>query len=71
MTDLVKTYQQKTDLEHIKDNPDTYIGSIELVDGDLWIINDDGTKIVLKNIKYIPALLKLFDEGINKSDIGY
>ena len=69
MTDLVKTYQQKTDLEHIKDNPDTYIGSIELVDGDLWIINDDGTKIVLKNIKYIPALLKLFDEGIvNSSD---
>jgi DNA topoisomerase-2 len=68
MTDLVKTYQQKTDLEHIKDNPDTYIGSIELVDGDLWIIQD-GSKIVLKNIKYIPALLKLFDEGIvNSSD---
>ena len=60
MTDLSKTYQQKTDLEHIKDNPDTYIGSIELVDDDLWI--QDGSKIVLKNIKYIPALAKLFDE---------
>lgn len=67
MTDLSKTYQQKTDLEHIKDNPDTYIGSIELVDDDLWI--QDGSKIVLKNIKYIPALAKLFDEGIvNCSD---
>ena len=71
MTDtfLTNKYQQKTDLEHIKDNPDTYIGSVELVDGDLWIINEDATKIVLKNIKYIPGLFKLFDEGIvNSSD---
>jgi DNA topoisomerase-2 len=69
MTDLAQTYQQKTDLEHIKDNPEVYIGSVEFVDGDLWIISADGSKIVLKNIKYIPGLFKLFDEGIvNSSD---
>ena len=69
MTDLAQTYQQKTDLEHIKDNPEVYIGSVEFVDGDLWIISSDGSKIVLKNIKYIPGLFKLFDEGIvNSSD---
>ena len=31
MTSLQETYQKKTDKEHVLDNPDTYIGSIELV----------------------------------------
>ena len=56
--------QQKTDKQHILDNPDTYIGSVEQIDADMWIINDDDTKIIEKNICYIPGLFKLFDEGI-------
>jgi DNA topoisomerase-2 len=62
---LANKYQQKTDKQHILDNPDTYIGSVEEVDADLWIISDkNNDKIVEKNIKYIPGLFKLFDEGI-------
>jgi len=61
---LANKYQQKTDKQHILDNPDTYIGSVEEVDSDLWIISEDGDKIIEKNIKYIPGLFKLFDEGI-------
>ena len=61
---LANKYQQKTDKQHILDNPDTYIGSVEEVDSDLWIISEDGGKIIEKNIKYIPGLFKLFDEGI-------
>jgi len=63
-TDLSNKYQQKTDKQHILDNPDTYIGSVEEVDTDLWILNDSTNKIIEKNIKYIPGLFKLFDEGI-------
>lgn len=62
--ELANKYQQKTDKQHILDNPDTYIGSVEKVDSDLWILNDDQSRIVEKNISYIPALFKLFDEGI-------
>ena len=62
--ELSNKYQQKTDKGHILDNPDTYIGSIEQVDENLWILSEDGTKIIQKNIKYIPGLFKLFDEGI-------
>ena len=62
--DLSNKYQQKTDKQHILDNPDTYIGSVEQIDSDLWILNNDQTKIIEKNISYIPALFKLFDEGI-------
>jgi DNA topoisomerase-2 len=61
---LANKYQQKTDKQHILDNPDTYIGSVEEVESDLWILSEDGEKIVEKNIKYIPGLFKLFDEGI-------
>jgi len=56
--------QQKTDKQHILDNPDTYIGSVENVDSNMWIMNNDSTKIIEKNINYIPGLFKLFDEGI-------
>jgi DNA topoisomerase-2 len=59
--------QQKTDKQHILDNPDTYIGSVESIDADMWIINEDGQKIIEKNINYIPGLFKLFDEGIVNS----
>ena len=62
--DLSNKYQQKTDKQHILDNPDTYIGSVEQIDSDLWILNNEETRIVEKNISYIPALFKLFDEGI-------
>lgn len=61
---LANKYQQKTDKQHILDNPDTYIGSVEQVDTDVWILNDSGDKIIQKNIRYIPGLYKLFDEGV-------
>jgi len=61
---LAKQYQRKTDKQHILDNPDTYIGSVENVDADMWIYDDATNKVVSKTIHYIPGLYKLFDEGI-------
>ena len=63
-SNLSTKYQQKTDKQHILDNPDTYIGSVEKIDANVWILNEDNTKIIEKNITYIPGLFKLFDEGI-------
>ena len=62
--DLFFDVQQKTDKQHILDNPDTYIGSVESIDADMWIMSEDSDKIVEKNINYVPGLFKLFDEGI-------
>jgi DNA topoisomerase-2 len=61
---LAQQYQRKTDKQHILDNPDTYIGSVENVDADMWVYDDLAEKISLKTIEYIPGLYKLFDEGI-------
>ena len=61
---ISKKYQKKSDREHILDNPDTYIGSVELIESNEFILNDDKSNIVKKNILYNPGLYKLFDEGI-------
>jgi DNA topoisomerase-2 len=61
---LKTKYQQKTDKQHILDNPDTYIGSVENVDAFVWLLNEAGERIIEKNIILIPGLFKLFDEGI-------
>ena len=61
---LALQYQRKTDKQHILDNPDTYIGSVELVDANMWIFNKETGRIHQKQINYIPGLYKLFDEGI-------
>ena len=62
--DLAKQYQQKTDKQHILDNPDTYIGSIENVDTETWIFDESSGKMVLKHFEYNPGAYKLFDEAI-------
>jgi DNA topoisomerase-2 len=59
---IEETFQKKSQLEHIIDIPDTYIGSIEKTDIDTWVYDDENDKIVYKNIKYIPGLFKIFDE---------
>jgi DNA topoisomerase-2 len=55
-------YQKKTELEHIKDTPDMYIGSIEKIETNQWSV--DNTTIVQKTQQFCPGLLKLFDEII-------
>lgn len=68
---LAVKYQQKNELEHVLDRPDTHIGSVELVQSDMWIFengengdNNGHDRIVQKNITYIQGLFKLFDEAI-------
>ena len=62
--DLAKQYQRKTDKQHILDNPDTYIGSVENVDATLWVYDEQQSKMEYRDIEYVPGLYKLFDEGI-------
>jgi DNA topoisomerase-2 len=62
--DLSKQYQKKSDKQHVLDNPDTYIGSIEKVDTIQNIFNENNNLIESKEILLIPGLYKLFDEGI-------
>ena len=59
---LAATYQKKTDIEHIKDAPDTYIGAVEEDRTTNWSFHGD--KIAHREYAWIPGLYKCFDEGI-------
>ena len=60
--DLASTYQKKTQLEHIKDAPDTYIGGIEQDRVINWTMAEE--KMSHSEYGFIPGLYKCFDEGI-------
>jgi len=59
MTSLEEIYQQMTDKEHILKKPDTYMGSVQLTNAEMWIFESVIRKIP---IDYIPGLYKIFDE---------
>lgn len=59
---IEKTYQKKTQLEHILLRPDTYVGSIEMENSNLWILSENEEFFEQKTIEYVPGLYKIFDE---------
>ena len=61
---LSQTYQKKSDKEHILDNPDTYVGSVENVESTLYIFDEKKNTFKECTFMFNPALFKLFDEGI-------
>ena len=60
--EIEKTYQKKTQLEHILLRPDTYIGTTEKITEKMWVIDEKSGKMVNKEITYVPGLYKIFDE---------
>lgn len=59
---IEQTYQKKTQVQHILLRPDTYVGSIEKQDDQQWIWDPKKDAIEYKDITYVPALYKIFDE---------
>lgn len=55
-------YEKKTPREHVLARPDTYIGDVEKTKEFMWIYNQEGNKIIEKEIIYTPGFLKIFDE---------
>jgi len=56
----MESVQKLTHIEHVLKRPDSYVGPVELGTEPYWILN--GEKFSKKNLKYSPALLKIFDE---------
>jgi DNA topoisomerase-2 len=57
-------YQRKTPLEHVLIRPDTYVGSTETLEHEIWLRRDDGAdaRFALSTARFVPALYKVFDE---------
>ena len=64
MNSLEEIYQKKTDIEHILDAPDTYIGAIDADTCRNWSFKEGEDKLSCHTYSWVPGLYKCFDEGI-------
>lgn len=61
---MSKTYKHLTDIEHVLQRPEMYIGSMSTHEEQVNLYDKERNLIVPKTVKYVPALLKIFDECI-------
>ncbi|KAI8323192.1 type II DNA topoisomerase [Martensiomyces pterosporus] len=59
---IEEIYQKKTPVEHVLLRPDTYIGSVEPVEDELWVMDTASKRMVKRNVRYTPGLYKIVDE---------
>lgn len=57
-----ETYQKLTQLEHIIKRPDTYIGSVERTENQMWVFNKEKSLMEYKKVSLVPGFYKIFDE---------
>lgn len=55
-------YQKISQLDHILKRPDTYIGSVEVLEQEQWIYDEEKDFMVEKHVNIVPGLFKIFDE---------
>ena len=56
----LEEYKKKELSQQILDEPDTYVGGTDMIEDILPVFKND--TIVVENTKYIPAIIKLYDE---------
>ncbi|CAJ0763344.1 8847_t:CDS:2, partial [Entrophospora sp. SA101] len=59
---IIETYVKLSPIEHILKRPDTYVGSVEALTEKQWAYNVNDDKLEYKDITYVPAFFKIFDE---------
>ena len=63
LDDVAKKYQKKSQLEHIKDLPDTYIGSTVKEFNSSWnLLSNDKLHITNREFEYVPGLRSIIEE---------
>ncbi|KAJ9111708.1 hypothetical protein QFC19_001068 [Naganishia cerealis] len=55
-------YQKLSQLEHVLKRPDSYIGSVEHLQAQMWIFDKATKGMAFKQISYVPGFFKIFDE---------
>lgn len=61
---MATNYKKLSQLEHILELPDTYIGSIETQAEPRWVYSEDSGKMTHKVLQFNPGFYKTFDELI-------
>jgi len=67
--DASDKYQKISHMEHILLRPDTYIGSVERTDKEMWVYNSATDAMEFREVSFVPGLFKIFDEVlVNAAD---
>lgn len=65
---IEEKYKSLTETEHVLLRPGTYVGSTVLTEPVVeWVYDAETGKFAEKTVRYVPALLKLFDEIFSNS----
>lgn len=64
---IEEIYKSMDPIEHIILRPGMYIGSVKNEPKQMFIYSNDDSKMILKDVDYTPALVKLLDEIISNS----
>lgn len=59
---MSQEYQKKSQREHVLLRPDVYVGSMEAREEELPVLDISTHAIQIRKVKYIPGILKVFDE---------
>ncbi|KAI9815208.1 MAG: DNA topoisomerase 2 [Thelocarpon impressellum] len=55
-------YQSLTPIQHILKRPDTYVGSVERTEKQMWVYNSQTEAMEMREVSFVPGLYKIFDE---------
>lgn len=64
---IEEIYQEMDEISHILLRPGMWVGSIKEEEKQFFVFDDSEAKMTLKNIMYVPAMLKIFDEVLSNS----
>lgn len=57
-----ETYQKLSQREHIIIRPDTYIGSVEKTEQQMWVYSKENEQMEFRTVNFVPGFYKIFDE---------
>lgn len=64
---IEEKYKELSEVEHILQRPGMWVGSTKEEEKDMFIYNPDTSRMELRTINYVPAMLKVVDEVISNS----
>ena len=62
MSSVDLKYKKFTQIEHVLKKPGMYVGSVEAEQSNQWLYNNEKSIMENREITYVPALYKIFDE---------
>jgi DNA topoisomerase-2 len=66
-TSIEKKYRKLDEIQHVRQRPGMYVGSIAMHDSLSWVYDQSTKRMVRKQLHYNPGLVKIFSEILDNS----